>query len=130
MNYPLTEQDREIIAKLLPEIAELADRYPSEILNAAENWHESPLPKDYQPRFIDVYCGNESVMFVQDGELRFYSPIPSQRNSVTLTVMIDSNFVYIEVEGKEILNKMGGITLPEIAVEPTTLIIEIAGELS
>lgn len=130
MTYSLNQQDRAIISLLPAEIAALADKYPSEILNTAESWDEEPFPCGYIPEFIDVYCGDESVVFIADGELKFYQPIVIARNLTSLTVMIDSNFAYIEIEGKEILNKLGGVILPDMITSPSALMIEIAGELS
>lgn len=130
IDYPLNQRDWEIISKLPPEIASLAERYPSEILNTADSWDEEPFPKGYIPKSIEVYCGDEEVVFILDGLLDFYQPINISRNSTTLTVMIDSNFAYIEIEGKEILNKIGGVVLPDIVNYPSEVLTEIAGELS
>lgn len=130
IDYPLNRIDWQIISKLPPEIASLADRYPSEILNTADSWDEKPFPNGYIPKSIEVYCGDEEVVFILDGLLDFYQPITIGRNSTSLTVMIDSNFAYIEIEGKEILNKLGGVVLPDIVNYPSEVLTEIAGELS
>ncbi|MBD2451149.1 hypothetical protein H6G76_29270 [Nostoc sp. FACHB-152] len=130
MDYPLNQRDWQIISKLPPEIASLADRYPSEILNTADSWDEEPFPNGYIPESIEVYCGDEEVVFIIDGLLDFYQPTTIGRNSTSLTVMIDSNFAYIEIEGKEILNKLGGVVLPDIVNYPSEVLTEIAGELS
>lgn len=39
--------------------------------------------------------------------------------------MIDGEFAYIEVEGRQVLNKLGGIVLPEVAINPELLIQSI-----
>ncbi|MBD2440554.1 hypothetical protein [Nostoc sp. FACHB-110] len=130
IDYPLNQRDWEVISKLPPEIASLAERYPSEILNTADSWDEEPFPNGYIPESIEIYCGDEEVVFIIDGLLDFYQPINIGRNSTTLTVMIDSNFAYIEIEGKEILNKLGGVILPDVITSPEAMMTEIIGELS
>ncbi|MCC5640008.1 hypothetical protein LC593_30105 [Nostoc sp. CHAB 5844] len=129
MYYPLTERDRAMISKLPPEIAALANKYPSDIFNAAESWNDPSFPDNYIPETIEIFCDNESVVFIQDGELQDYQPTIAERNSTTITVIIDSNFAYIEIEGQEILNKLGGVIFPDIFVSHSELILEIAGEL-
>ncbi|ODG99637.1 hypothetical protein A4S05_37260 [Nostoc sp. KVJ20] len=46
------------------------------------------------------------------------------RNS-QFAIRIDGEFAYIEVEGRQVLNKLGGIVLPEVAINPELLIQSI-----
>lgn len=116
MYFSLTEYERNKISKLPAEIAALADRHLIQVLNVADSWDKQPLPENYSPHYISVYCGDDedSSILVLDGELIHYTPVKAERKSTSLSIKIDGNFVYIEVEGQEILNKLGGVVLPEI----------------
>lgn len=116
MSSSLTEYEHKIISKLPSEIASLADKYPIQVMNVANSWEIQPLPENYIPHYISVFCGDseESSIFFLDGELVDYTPVNVERKNTSLSVRIDGNFVYIEIEGQEILNKLGGVVLPEM----------------
>ncbi|MHC5746496.1 MAG: hypothetical protein ACYTXT_32300 [Nostoc sp.] len=125
--YPLSDYDRKQIAKLPPDIAALADKYPSEILNTADSWDNLPFDVNYFPECLEVYSGDadDANIFVLNGVLKDYVPVPAEKNTSSITVMIDGEFAYIEIEGRQVLNKLGGIVLPEVAINPDVLIQSI-----
>jgi hypothetical protein len=113
----------EQLAKLPPEIAALASYYPTDIMNAAEFWHEPPFPENYIPSLIEVYYGDtaSSDIFILNGELRDYQIRNFDKSTPSIAVQIDDQWAYIQVEGKEILNRLGGVILPDVIVEPSIL---------
>jgi len=130
MHSSLTEYERNKIAKLPAKIAELADRYLIQVLNVADSWDKKPLPENYTPHYVSVYCGDneDSSMLVLDGELIDFTPVEAERKSTSLSIKIDGTFVYIEIEGQEILNKLGGVVLPEINLLYQEIIPDISLE--
>ncbi|MBD2651184.1 hypothetical protein [Nostoc foliaceum] len=125
--YPFSDYDRKQLAKLPPDIAALADKYPSEILNTADSWDNLPFDANYFPECLEVYSGDadDANIFVLNGVLKDYVPSYAEKNTSSITVMIDGEFAYIEVEGRQVLNKLGGIVLPEVAINPELLIQSI-----
>jgi hypothetical protein len=113
--------------KLPPDIASLADRYPVQLVNVADSWDKKPLPENYIPREIEVYCTEDETprIYVFEGELIDFIPMEAERKSTSLTMIIDGQFVYIEIEGREILNRLGGVILPEIVLIPENLALNI-----
>lgn len=124
--YPLGDDDwQRITAKFPPDIAVLAQKYPCEIYNALDALDSEPLPHNYIPKAIDVYndVDDEPVFQVWEGELERY--VPSERkNAAAIQVGSDGNWVYIEIEGKVILNKLGGVILPEVNITES-LVLEL-----
>ncbi|MBE9210536.1 hypothetical protein IQ244_29345 [Nostoc sp. LEGE 06077] len=123
-NYPLSDEDwQQIAAKLPSDVALLAHKYPCEIYNALDAWDDEPLPNNYIPQAIDVYndVDDEAVFQVWEGKLERY--VPSERkNAAAIQVGIDGNWVYIEIEGKVILDKLGGVILPLVNVTESSVI--------
>ncbi|WP_237088475.1 hypothetical protein [Nostoc sp. PCC 7120 = FACHB-418] len=37
-------------------------------------------------------------------------------------MQIDDQWAYIQIEGQEILNRLGGVILPDVVIEPTALL--------
>lgn len=122
MSYPLTEYDRQQIANLPLEIASLADKYPCEIVNVVESWDDLPFPANYTPQYIEVYAnaGDVPNLCVLEGNLTDYLPIETD-NAKTIQVIIDGKFAYIEVEGKVLIDNIGGVIFPVIATNPAEL---------
>ncbi|MHC5917406.1 MAG: hypothetical protein ACYTXE_41955, partial [Nostoc sp.] len=49
-------------------------------------------------------------------------PANPEINTLTVQVIIDGKFAYIEIEGRVIINHLGGIILPKVTVNPSELI--------
>ena len=86
-----------------------------------------PFDANYFPECLEVYSGDadDANIFVLNGVLKDYVPADAEKNTSSITVMIDGEFAYIEVEGRQVLNKLGGIVLPEVAINPDVLIQSI-----
>jgi len=124
-DYPLTDYDREQIAIKLPsDIAVLADKYPCEVYNAAEVWDDEPFPFYYVPQYVEIYsdAGEQPSLCILEGVLTDYTPAKREINTSTIQVVIDGKFAYIEIEGRVIINHLGGIVLPEISLNPDKLL--------
>jgi hypothetical protein len=122
--YPLNDYDRQEIAKLPPDIAALADKYPCEIVNVVDGWDDEPFPDNYVPQYVEIYsdAGEEASLCILDGVLTDYTPANPEINTSTVQVIIDGKFAYVEIEGRVIINHLGGVILPEIAVNPSSLL--------
>ncbi|MFN6562417.1 MAG: hypothetical protein RMY28_021860 [Nostoc sp. ChiSLP01] len=123
----ISKQERIRIAKLPAHIAALAEKYPSEIVNVADNWNNPCLPDSYIPSIVEVYCNDpyNSSIYILDGVLQRYQLSAENEQVPAITLMMDGEFVYIEIEGQEVFNKMGNVPFPEILVNPSCLIISL-----
>jgi len=120
----LTESDRELIARNLPpEIAALAERYPSDVLNAAI-WRSKSLPSTFKT--VEFWYGDSNDtnpdIIISDGILRFWMERPDGYNPPVCALQLDSKWVFIEIEGKIALDRLNEITLPPIVSDPTLLL--------
>ncbi|MBW4426934.1 MAG: hypothetical protein RMY64_15085 [Nostoc sp. DedQUE08] len=123
-SYRISETDRKRILRLPSDIAALADRYPSELVNISDSWDEKPFPEGYIPRTIEVYTAEieDAVISITDNVLVGYIPCPTEANPSSVTVVVDGDFAYIEIEGREIINHIGGAILPKINTNITELL--------
>lgn len=122
--YQLNDYDRQEIAKLPPDIAALADKYPCEIVNVVDSWDDEPFPDNYIPQYVEIYsdAGEQTSLCILDGVLTDYVPALLSINTSTVQVIIDGKFTYIEIEGRVIINHLGGVVLPELAINPSELL--------
>lgn len=121
--FHLSEYELKQIAELPPDIAALAEKYPSDIANVAEYWNEPPFPENYLPKTIEIYYGDTDSpsIFIMDGKLEDYET-RLQENTSTIGVFIDAQCAYIQIDNREIFNRLGGVILPDIVVDPSKLI--------
>lgn len=114
----------ENLAKLPPEIAALADKYPVEIVNAAEFWNDPLFPDNYIPHLVEIYYGNTDGpdVFVMDGELISFHMRHLEAVTPIIAVQIDDQWAYIQIKGQEILNRLGGVVFPDVIINPTTFL--------
>lgn len=114
--------------KLPPHLASMANKYFiqyfNEFVNVIDCYNDEPFPDGYIPRSLEVYYGVLPTPNIQiiDGILEDYTLPEIERNNPSITVMIDGSFAYIEIEGQEILNKIGGAILPQIIANPCQLL--------
>ncbi|MCF2151948.1 hypothetical protein IQ276_037195 [Desmonostoc muscorum LEGE 12446] len=122
--YPFSEYDLREIAKLPSDISALANKYPCEIINVADAWNDDPFPDGYIPRIFEIYYGTSenANVYIVDGVLQEYNVPEFEGNAPSVSVLFDGNFAYIEIEGREILNKLGGAVLPSVTINPSTLV--------
>lgn len=113
------------IDSTMPQFAALKDKYPYAVLNAADNWEETPFPVGYVPRTIDVYYGDdvlEPSLSVENGNLTSLK-FPNEEESLTPVTQIDvdGRWAFIEVEGVVLLNHLEGVVLPEVLVDTSVI---------
>jgi hypothetical protein len=119
--------------QLFPDMSDFANTYfikhYNEFINAVDSWDEEPFPDGYIPHNIEVYyCKAHSPhIYIVDGVLEDYDLPDLSENNSSVTLIIDSIFAYIQIEEKEILNKLGGVILPEIITNPSMMLNKIIG---
>ncbi len=121
----LTEYDHSIIAKnLSPDVAALADRYPADVLNAAI-WRFRPLPS-IKPKNVEFWYGDSNDtnpdIVISDGIPRVWIERPDGYDPPVRALQVDSNWVFIEIEGQVVLDRLSEVTLPPIVSDPTLLL--------
>ncbi|SRR5579883_560170 len=128
--YPFSDYELRKIEQLPEEIADLAQKYPIDIVNVAESLEEPPFPENYIPEIIEVYYGDSEVsdILVVQGEIRSFTTRELEENEAVIAVHIDGKWVYIEIEGKELINKLDGIVLPSVIADVPTLAQSIAAK--
>jgi len=119
-----SDYELSLLAKLPLDIAALANEHRIDIMNAAECWDEPPFPYNYIPEMIEIYYGNTPSphVFIVNGELEDYRLDDLDLNTKSIAVQIDDQWAYIQIEGQEILNRLGGVILPDVVIEPTALL--------
>jgi hypothetical protein len=119
----LSDYELQLLSKLPLDIAALVNSYRTDILNAAEFWDEPSFPEGYQPKLIEIYYGDSESphIFIQDGKLKDYNVSNLPDNAKSISVLIDDQWSYIQIEGNEILNRLGGVVLPDVLVNASSL---------
>ncbi|MBD2531904.1 hypothetical protein H6G97_20875 [Nostoc flagelliforme FACHB-838] len=114
----------EQLAKLPSEIAALANKYRVDIVNAGEFWDQPPFPDNYIPELVEIYYGytDSPDVFIRNGVLEDYRVRNLDDNTPSVAVQIDDQWAYIQIEGREILNRLGGVVLPDVIVKPSLLL--------
>lgn len=119
------------LSKLPLDIAALANNDVNRvsIINAADYWDEPPFPENYIPEFIEIYYedADSPHIFIVNGQLKDYNVANLPDTTNTLSVLIDDQWAYIQIEGNVILNRLGGVVLPDVLVSPSSLINSLVG---
>jgi len=112
--HPLVEK------KLPRELQQLGYAYPNAAFNAATDWDQPPLTQT--PQDIEIYYGDESDgpdREVVGGRLDIFSwEEPSADDLNVIQVAGDDDWIYIEVEGWVLLDRIQGVSLPEAIADP------------
>lgn len=124
MAYDFVPCELEAIAKLPVEMQALKDKYPIQIVNVADYFFEPPLPEGYVPEILEIFydLASEPAMLFLHGKLDCFTPQAPDPNASLVAVMADGHWVYTEIEGKVLLDRRGGLVLPEVAVNPDALL--------
>jgi hypothetical protein len=124
----LSEYEWQLLTRLPLDVAALVDNYHTDIINAAEFWNEPPFAENYIPEFIEIYYGDAESphIFIVNGELKDYD-VNLLDNTKSISVLVDDQWAYIQIEGQVILNRLGGVVLPDVLVSPSTLINSLVG---
>jgi hypothetical protein len=130
--YKLSPVQLELIAQLPEEVAAMAATYPVDIYNAAEYWNEPDFPAGYQPVLIEIYYDDEvdgPDIFFLNGELLTFRLREPGIKPTSIAVEIDDQWAYIQLEGQIILDRIGGVILPDILINPGAAVSEFILEL-
>lgn len=86
-------------------------------INSAEEYRNvPPFPEGYEPKEIEVFFGNspsDSTYHYRNCEWFDINLENSGEEPVT-QILVDNQWAFIQVEDKVLLDRMGGIKLPEI----------------
>jgi len=112
--HPLIEQT------LPPELQEFGYAYPNATFNAARAWNLPALTET--PQDIEIYYGDESDgpdRYVVGDRIKGFSwEEPSADDLNVIQVAGDDDWIYIEVEGWVLLDRIQGVSLPEAIADP------------
>jgi hypothetical protein len=115
-DYPFDEAELAAIATLPPKVQALADTYPTVFENFAADYQLPPLPPGTRVEHLEFYYGTENVtgpeLFISDGELHS-TELSADSNTNVIQVLGSDGWLYIKVEGYEILNRWLDACLPE-----------------
>ncbi len=127
MTEGFSQKELRQISQLPKDIAALANEHKIDVLNAAEFWGEPDFPDGYIPESIEIYYGdkNEPSIFILHSKLYTYDISEIDNASKKISVLIDSQWAYIKVMNKILLNRLGGVILPQLMVDPSLLIESI-----
>ncbi len=120
-----------ITAKFPQEIVNICDKYSIAVLNALEFLETPPLPNGYIPSVIEIYYADTfgPQVFILDGKLQEYVSIEEiQKDHNSISVLIDYDWAYIQIENRVILDRLGGVIMPEVLVNPEILIYSVLSE--
>ena len=86
-------------------------------INSAEEYRNvPPFPEGFKPKEIEVFFGNspiDSTYHYRNCEWFDINLENSGEEPVT-QILVDNQWAFIQVEDKVLLDRMGGIELPEI----------------
>ncbi len=119
MMYELAPaQIEEIDSILPPQFARLRDKYPLTIYNISEVWDLPSHPAGYVPQFIDIYyedcSGRQPAIKIKDGKLTYVELSDPVTDPTLIYLTIEDDPAYVQIEGRVILNRLGGTVLPDV----------------
>jgi hypothetical protein len=119
-----TEYQLQQLAKLPVAVANLAEKYPSEILTLVDYWDLPPFPEGYIPEDIDIYHGesHRSYLSWSKGQITAFNPHELGEHPTNIVVLVEDDWAYAQYDGKVIFDRLGGIVLPEILLDLESLL--------
>jgi len=132
MMYELVPtQIEEINSILPPQFARLRDKYPLTIYNVSEVWDLPSHPAGYIPQFIDIYyedcSGRQPAIKIENGKLTYVELQDPVTDPTLIYLTIEDDPAYVQIEGRVILNRLGGAVLPDVL---TNLEVELRSILN
>ena len=127
MAYELCEHDLKKIALLPLWIQQLKDRYPLAVYNTSDAYYLPSYPEGYHPEEIDFYYGDDyqgADLYFEGGQLINLN-LETPSDPRVIQMRIDGDWVYIQVEGQVILDRLDGVILPEIVINHEVLLCSI-----
>lgn len=91
-------------------------QYPNATLNAEEYINAPPFPTGYQAKEIEIYFGDisdNSVYYYRNGKWVDIN-LENMTDESVIQILIDDQWAFIQAGDKVLLDRMGGVELPEI----------------
>ena len=125
MSEKLTDYElQQIRKKLPPKIQALKDKYPQTVYNVSEAWGLKPLPHGYIAEQISIFYGDNpagaDISFFEGELIVFELNLPKDKNVIKMS--IDADWAYIQVGKEVLLDRLGGVILPDILLEQGRLL--------
>lgn len=91
-------------------------QYPNATLNAEEYINTPAFPTGYQPKEIEVYLGDtcEGSTYHYRNNQWFDINLENTTDESVIQILIDDQWAFIQAENKVLLDRMGGVELPEV----------------
>lgn len=124
MAKKLSERKLKQIAKLPKEIQAWKDKYPNAVYNVSEAWDVPPLPEGHIPEDIAIYYADETMgsdILIYQGVLHNFELDPPKDKKV-IKMAVDDDWAYIQVERTVLLDRLGGVVLPDILTRQDKLL--------
>ena len=123
MSYDFHQLDLEQIAKLPQWIQDLKSEYPSSVINAADALDEPGFPVGYQPLYIEVYyvdgVDSDGIPDLSiDGQNLEFVKLETTPKSDVIEIYLDGYVAYIQIKHLVILDRLHGVILPEVLLNP------------
>jgi hypothetical protein len=115
------ESDWAMIADL-PEWAQAyADKWPVPTCQAAMYWKEPPAGA-FIPQNIEVYLNGlvDPSLVMTDGKVNFGDIAEFAKPHQAIAIEFESVVRYVEIEGKDLLNTVGRIILPDCLISASS----------
>ena len=90
--------------------------YPNATLNAEDYINTPPFPPGYQAKEIEVYLGDvceDSAYHYRHGKW-FDINLENITDESVVQILIDGQWAFIQAGNEVLLDRMGGVELPEI----------------
>lgn len=108
------------LAQLPAGVLALKEKFPVLTVNLGEVWN-LPEVQEKHPNFVEVFYGDDkpSIVF-KDGKL--IKCLSDASDDSLIAIYADDELVFVEYEGKQILDRMGVIELPEQLSNPVEMV--------
>ena len=127
-----SEELKEIAEKLPPQFAALKELYPITIAAVARDWDKPPYPEGYLPKSVEVYYNEEArgpALCIDNNQLTYVELEEPVTDPNLVILDIDDDTAYVQIQGRVILNRIGGAVLPDVAVNPETWLRSVINNL-
>lgn len=91
-------------------------QYENATYNANDCIDIAPYPEGYKPKAIEIYYGDapsDSTYYYRDGKWVDIN-LENMEDESVVQILIDAQWAYIQAGNEVLLDRIGGVELPEI----------------